>query len=363
MPTLFDPLKLRDIEFPNRIWMSPMCTYSAAAGGRKAGKLTPFHHAHYIARAAGGVGLVVVEATAVSPTGRITPNDLGLWSDDHTAGYADLVDEIHASGAKAGIELSHAGRKASTAQPWHGGAYIDDLHDGWVPEGPSARAFPGSASPAVLTAEEIRMVGARFAEAARRADEAGFDVVEIHAAHGYLLHSFLSPIANDRTDEYGGPFENRVRILLDTVDAVREVWPAGKPLFVRVSSTDWVEENDTDDRESWTVAQTVRLAALLAARGVDLIDASSGGIDIVEIPRNHDYQSSKAAIIRAESGVPTAAVGRIDTAQRALKLVEEDHVDAVFIGRALLRNPSWANDVAVSLGAEPRYLHQYDYVL
>ncbi|MFB7800910.1 NADH:flavin oxidoreductase/NADH oxidase, partial [Isoptericola sp. NPDC056134] len=202
MPTLFDPLKLRDVEFPNRIWMSPMCTYSAVPTGEQAGALTGFHHAHYVARAAGGVGLVMLEATAVSPVGRITPNDLGLWSDKQVGGYANLVAEIHASGAKAGIELSHAGRKASTAQPWHGGAYLDTPHGGWATQGPSALAFPGSPAPYPLTTEEIRGVVRDFVDAATRADDAGFDVLEIHAAHGYLLHSFLSPISNDRHDEY-----------------------------------------------------------------------------------------------------------------------------------------------------------------
>ncbi|MFD4957805.1 NADH:flavin oxidoreductase/NADH oxidase [Microbacterium sp. NPDC058389] len=363
MPSLFDPLKLRDVEIPNRIWMSPMCTYSSAADGDYVGFLTPFHHAHYAARAAGGVGLVVLEATAVTPTGRITPNDLGIWDDEQIPGYALLVAEIHAAGAKAGIEIAHAGRKGSTAAPWHGGAALSPDQNGWTTEAPSPLAFTGSHAPHALSVDEINDIVDSFAAAARRADEAGFDVLELHAAHGYLLHSFLSPVANDRSDEYGGTFENRIRIVLETVQAIRKVWPETKPLFVRVSSTDWIEENEQDHRASWTVDQTVQLASILASHGVDLIDASSGGIDIVDIPHAPDYQSSKAAIIRARSGVPTAAVGRIDTPARAQRLVEEDHVDAVFIGRALLRTASWANDTASVLGAEPRYVHQYAYAL
>lgn len=340
-----------------------MCTYSADADGPSAGVLTPFHYAHYVARAAGGVGLVMVEATAVQAVGRITPHDLGLWNDEQVAGHAQLVAQVHASGAKAGVQLAHAGRKASVAQPWHGGKRVDEAQGGWTPVAPSEIPFRGSVTPEALSVTDVHAVTQAFVAAARRADAAGYDVIELHAAHGYLLHAFLSPIANDRTDEYGGSFENRTRLLMETVDAVRAVWPAEKPVFVRISSTDWVEENPDDDRDSWTLEQSVRLTTLLAEHGVDLIDASSGGIDVVPIPRSHDYQSTNATVIRARSGVPTAAVGRIDVESQAHTLVDGGHVDAVFLGRALLRNPSWANDAAARVGVEPRFLQQYDHAL
>lgn len=343
--------------------MSPMCMYSAAPKGKQAGAVTHFHRAHYAARSAGGVGLVMVEAAAVTARGRITPNDLGLWNDEQVAGYTQLVAEVHAGGAMVGIEIAHAGRKASTSAPWDGDCYLDEEHGGWIPVSPSSLAAACAPLPHRLTIEEIRSVITLFADAAMRAELAGFDVLEIHAAHGYLLHSFLSPVTNDRTDRYGGSFDNRIRILVEVVDAVRSIWPANKPLFVRVSSTDWIEENDHDHRKSWTVSQTVKLARILARHGVDLIDASSGGIDDVEIPGNEAYQTEKAEAIRLQSGVATAAVGRIRSIEQARMLVDHGHVDAVFIGRALLRNPSWANQAAVMSGAQPRYLRQYAYSL
>ena len=217
--------------------------------------------------------------------------------------------------------------------------------------------------PHELTQEEIAGLVAAFADAARRAEAAGFDVVEIHAAHGYLLHSFLSPITNQRTDEYGGSLENRARFVIEIIDAVRAVWPEGKPVFLRVSTTDWVEENPEDNRGSWTLAQTVQLSKWAAEHGVDLIDASSGGLDIVPIPRDKDYQTRNAAVVRAETGALTAAVGRIDSPQLAEELVASGQADAVFLGRPLLSNPSWANDAALVLGASPRFIKQYAYTL
>lgn len=369
MTNVFDPIRIRDVEIPNRVWMSPMCTYTAAPQPGLAGRPNDFHYAHYTARAAGGVGLVLVEATGVVPEGRISPYDLGLWDDDQTEDFARLARGIRENGAVPAIELAHAGRKASVDRPWLGGKFIaagdqaGGENYGWQPVGPSPLAFPGSAVPHELTQEEIAGLVTSFADATRRADEAGFDVVEIHAAHGYLLHSFLSPITNQRTDEYGGSLENRARFVLEIIDAVRAVWPENKPVFMRVSTTDWVEENPEDPRESWTLAQSVQLSKWAAEHGVDLIDASSGGLDIVPIPRDQDYQTSKAAVVRAETGVLTAAVGRIDSPQLAEELVTSGQADAVLLGRPLLRNPSWANDAAVELGASPRFIEQYAYTL
>lgn len=369
MTSLFDPIQLRDLEIGNRLWMSPMCTYSADPSPELAGRPTDFHVAHYGARAAGGVGLAIVEATAVVPEGRISPYDLGLWSEDRVADFARIARALRSGGAVPGIQIAHAGRKASTDRPWTGGGPVAGAGEtgeasyGWTPVGPSPAAFPGLKDPVELSTSDIADVVAAFAATARRADEAGFDVVEIHAAHGYLLHSFLSPLSNHRTDAYGGSLENRSRLVLAVVDAVRAVWPAGKPVLLRVSTTDWVEENDGDDRDSWTVAQTVQLARWAAEHGVDLVDASSGGNDVVSIPRTPDYQVSRAAVVREESGVPVGAVGRVDTPERAQALVADGRADVVLLGRPLLRNPSWANDAAVALGANPRFVEQYAYTL
>jgi 2,4-dienoyl-CoA reductase-like NADH-dependent reductase (Old Yellow Enzyme family) len=363
MPKLFDPIRIRDLEVPNRVWMSPMCTYTAAPQQGLAGRPVDFHYSHYTNRAAGGVGLVMVEATGVLPEGRISPYDLGLWEDGQIDDFTRLAAGIRANGAVAGIQLAHAGRKASVDRPWQGGAPLDESQHGWAPVAPSALAFPGYPVPRELTRAQIAATVAAFADAALRADAAGFDVIEIHAAHGYLLHSFLSPISNQRTDEYGGALQNRARIVLEVIDAVRAVWPVDKPVFLRVSTTDWVQENPRDDRDSWTLEQSVQLATWAAEHGVDLIDASSGGLDVVPIPRDRDYQTRKAAVVRSESGVPTAAVGRIEDPAFAEELVVSGGVDAVFVGRALLRNPSWANDAALELGASPRFIEQYAYTL
>lgn len=357
---LFTPIQIREITIPNRVWMSPMCTYSASTGS---GLPTDFHQAHYAARAAGGVGLVMVEATGVSPVAPISPVDLGLWSHDQIEPFSRVTAAIRAGGAVPAVQLAHAGRKASTDAPWNGGGYVGPETNGWETVGPSPLAFPGLPAPRELTVSEIQEVVQQFAGAAVRADQAGFDVVEIHAAHGYLLHNFLSPISNKRTDSYGGSLENRARIVLEVIDAIRAVWPEEKPVFMRISTTDWVEENPQDDRESWTLSQSRQLALWASERGVDLIDASSGGLDIVPIPHDRDYQTAKAADLHASTGVTVAAVGRIDDAQTAHNLVDSGDVNAVFLGRPLLKDPSWANQAALALGAEPRYVRQYDYVL
>lgn len=363
MSKLFDQLSIREVTIPNRVWMSPMCTYSANPEPGEAGKPTDFHLAHYSSRAAGGAGLVVLEATAVAHVGAISPWDLGLWSNDHIKPHKRLADAIHANGAIAGVQLAHAGRKASTDLPWQGGGYVSPETLGWQPVGPSPVEFPGMPAPEELSVENIHDVIQQFADAAVRADKAGFDVVEIHAAHGYLLHNFLSPISNKRTDAYGGSLENRARIVLEVIDAIRAVWPESKPVFMRISMTDWVEENPADDRKSWTMDQSAQLVKWASERGVDLIDASTGGVDIVPIPHDKDYQTAKATELRARTAVAIAAVGRIDDVATADTLVSSGDVDAVFLGRPLLKNPSWVNQAAEQLGAQPRFIQQYAYVL
>ncbi|MFD7890550.1 NADH:flavin oxidoreductase/NADH oxidase, partial [Streptomyces albidoflavus] len=265
MPSLFDPLTLRSLTLPNRIWMAPMCQYSAPATGPTAGRPTDWHFQHYGARAAGGAGLILLEATAVAPEGRISPWDLGLWNDGQTAALRRITSFLTSQGTVPGIQLAHAGRKASCEAPWRGGKAIAPADGGWQPVGPSPVPFDAdSPVPHELTADEIPGVVRQFAEATRRALEAGFEVVEIHGAHGYLIGEFLSPHSNHRTDEYGGSFENRARFALEVVDAVRAVWPQEKPLFFRISATDWLDEG------GWTADDTVRLAPLLKERGVDL---------------------------------------------------------------------------------------------
>lgn len=363
MANVFDPISLRSVQIPNRFWMSPMCTYSASAEPETAGRPTDFHLGHYAARAAGGVGLVVVEATGVRPEGRISPYDLGLWDDSQVPAFSRLAAGIKAAGAVAGIQLAHAGRKGSLNRPWLGGNPVgtDDL--GWDTVGPSEAAFPGYPAPSALTTGQIGDVVNAFGKAAQRAHEAGFDVAEIHGAHGYLLHSFLSPVSNHRTDEYGGSFANRSRLVLEVIDAVRAVWPADKPVILRVSTTDWILENPEDDRQAWGLDETVELARLAQEHGVDLLDCSSGGNDRVKIPAARDYQTANAAAVRAATTIPVAAVGRIDDAQWANELVSTGQADAIFLGRILLRDASWVNNAAATLEAAPRFIEQYGYAL
>ncbi|MGP5611876.1 NADH:flavin oxidoreductase/NADH oxidase [Brachybacterium alimentarium] len=363
MTTLFSPIRLRDLEIPNRAWMSPMCTYSADPSPSAAGRPTDFHLAHYSARAAGGAGLVMVEATGVAPEGRISPFDLGIWDDAQTPDFARIASAIRAQGAVAGIQLAHAGRKASTGRPWEGGDWLSTEEYGWMPYGASPVAFPGGPVPHEMSREDIAAVVTSFAEAARRALEAGFQVAEVHAAHGYLLHSFLSPISNQRTDEYGGDLAGRARLALEVIDAVRAVWPQDAPVFLRISTTDWVEENPEDSRESWTYEQSAQLTAWAGEHGVDLVDASSGGTDIVPIPHEEDYQTRYAARLRTDTTVPVAAVGRVKNARRAAELLSNGEADAVFVGREMLRDPSWANHASRELGEAPRFLEQYAYAL
>ncbi|MFK8910469.1 NADH:flavin oxidoreductase/NADH oxidase [Streptomyces sp. YS-3] len=353
---LFEPYTLRSLTIPNRVWMAPMCQYSAEAFGPDAGAAHDWHFAHYAARATGGTGLILVEATAVSPEGRISPGDLGIWNDTQAEALGRIARFLKAQGTVPGIQIAHAGRKASTDRPWRGGAPIaPNAEEGWQPLGPSPVPFdPRHTVPTELTTDQIKEIVGQFADAARRARDAGFEVVEIHGAHGYLIGEFLSPHSNKRTDAYGGSFENRTRLALDVTEAVREVWPEELPLFFRVSATDWLEEG------GWTADETVRLAALLKERGVDLLDVSTGGNATgVRIPVGPGYQVPFAARVRHESGLPVATVGLITEPAQAEKILANGEADAVLLGRELLRNPSWARQAARELGGETRVPEQY----
>ncbi|MDO5492277.1 MAG: NADH:flavin oxidoreductase/NADH oxidase [Nesterenkonia sp.] len=362
MPELFSPLRLRALEIPNRLWMSPMCMYSADDAA-EAGRPTDFHLAHYASHAFGGAGLVMVEATAVQARGRISPWDLGLWDDGQIPDFARLAAGIRHGGAVPAVQLAHAGRKASADSPARGGGALTAAQGGWPTVGPSPIPFPGYPVPEQMSVDDITELVDEFAAASRRAREAGFEVVEIHAAHGYLLHSFLSPVANRRTDRWGGDFAGRTRLLKEVVAAVRSTWPDTLPVMLRISSTDWIEEDPTRSEESWTVEDSIRLAAEVCDLGVDLVDVSSGGLVPARISRDRDYQTSKAARLRRESGVPVAGVGRISEPVVASGLVASGDVDAVFVARQLLREISWPNRVAQELGAAPRHIPQYSYAV
>ena len=348
MKHLFSPLTIRNITVRNRIAMSPMCQYSALDGF--AGD---WHLAHYGARAAGGAGLIIAEATAVLPEGRITPGDLGLWSDDHIPGLRRITDFIHSQGAIAGIQLAHAGRKASCAVPWEGGKQLSSDNGGWETIAPSAIPFsPGERAPEMADRICIEKVISGFRDAAVRALKAGFIVAEIHSAHGYLLQEFLSPLSNRRSDEYGGSFENRIRLLLEVTEAVRSVWPADYPLFVRISSTEWTDGG-------WTPEESVRLAPLLQKAGADLIDCSSGGnIHNAKIPAGPGYQVPFAEAVR-KTGIMTGAVGMITDAVQADEIISSGKADLVLMGRELLRNPYFPLQAARAMGTEVDWPRQY----
>ncbi|MFC7342344.1 NADH:flavin oxidoreductase/NADH oxidase [Saccharopolyspora griseoalba] len=348
MSHLFEPIKLRDLTIRNRAWVSPMCQYSATDGVPN-----DWHFVHLGRFATGGAGLVIAEASAVVPEGRISPQDTGLYNDEQVAAWRRINDFIHAQGAATGVQLAHAGRKASTAQPWEGEYAVPESEGGWQPVGPTDEAFGQLATPLALTAEEVAELPEKFAASARRADEAGFDVVELHFAHGYLAHQFYSPLVNTRTDAYGGSFENRVRILLEITDAVRAVWPEGKPLFARLSATDWAEGG-------WTGDDSVRLSRLLAQRGVDLIDSSTGGaIPHADIPVRSGYQVPFARQIKLEAEVPTGAVGLITAPEQAEEIIAAGSADAVLLARELLRDPSWPMHAADKLRADVLWPKQY----
>jgi 2,4-dienoyl-CoA reductase-like NADH-dependent reductase (Old Yellow Enzyme family) len=361
--TLFTPYTLRSLTIPNRVWMAPMCQYSAAPDGEAAGVPTDWHFAHLAARATGGTGLILTEATAVSPEGRISPWDLGIWNDAQVAAFRRITSFVKEQGTVPGIQLAHAGRKASTERTWveRGRPIAPDERYGWRPVAPSAVPFgPASTVPEELSGEQIAERVRQFADAARRALDAGFEVAEIHGAHGYLIHQFLSPHSNRRTDGYGGSFEGRTRFALEVVEAVRAVWPAELPVFFRVSATDWFAENPADDREGWTSEDTVRLAKELQVRGVDLLDVSTGGIaPDAKVEAGPGYQVPYAETVRTETGVPVAAVGLITEPEQAQDILTAGRADAVLLGRELLRDPYWAWHAAARLGGEVRTPAQY----
>jgi len=332
MPSLFDPLAIRSVNFTNRVFVSPMCEYSSSDG-----YANDWHLVHLGSRAVGGAGLVLTEATAVLPEGRISPQDLGIWKDEHIEMLTRIVRFIHEQGSVAGMQLAHAGRKASTRRPWEPPGTVPENEGGWTKVvAPSAIPFTDNyPRPLALTIDGIREVISAFAAAARRACQAGFRVIEIHAAHGYLIHEFLSPLGNQRDDEYGGSFENRTRLCREVVIAVRSVWPKELPLFVRVSATDWADGG-------WDPEQSVRLARVLKSIDVDLIDCSSGGIvPHAKIPAGAGYQVPFAEKIRQETGIMTGAVGLITSPTQAEHIIRTGQADAVLMAREFLRDPYW----------------------
>ena len=348
--SLFSPLTLRGITLANRLAVSPMCEYSSDDGFAN-----DWHLVHLGSRAVGGAGLVFTEATAVLPDGRISPEDLGIWKDEHISMLARIASFIRDHGSIAGMQLAHAGRKASTAVPWKGGKPIGVEDGGWSPVvAPSAIPFAeGYQTPVTLDESGIRSLVSSFAAAARRALDAGFQVIEIHAAHGYLINEFLSPLSNTRTDVYGGSFENRTRFLREIVEAVRAVWPEGLPLFVRISATEWTQGG-------WDIEQSVELARTIAPLGVDLIDCSSGGnVPKVRVPLSPGYQVPLAERVRQDSGVPTGAVGLITSARQADEIVRSGKADLVFLAREELRDPYFPLRAAKELGAHIAWPKQY----
>ncbi len=349
MSRLFEPLTIREITFRNRIWVAPMCQYSSAAG-----MPTDWHLVHLGSRAVGGTGLVVAEATAVTPEGRISPHDLGIWSDAHVAAFKPITRFIKEQGAIAGIQIAHAGRKASTAAPWDGGKQVEPAQGGWEPLAPSALRFaPTYPLPRPMTSADIQQATSDFAVAAQRSVMAGFEVIEIHAAHGYLLHEFLSPLSNQRTDEFGGSLENRMRFPLAVARCVRETVPDHLPVFVRISATDWVENG-------WDLAQSVEFCAALKKLGIDLIDISTGGnVPDSTIPVAPGYQVPFAAEIRHTAAIATAAVGLITAPDQAEAILAAGQADAIFIAREFLRDPYFVFRAAKELGGHADVPKQY----
>jgi 2,4-dienoyl-CoA reductase-like NADH-dependent reductase (Old Yellow Enzyme family) len=347
---LFSPLQIRDVHLRNRIGVSPMCEYSSVDGFAN-----DWHLVHLGSRAVGGAAMVMTEASAVLAEGRISPQDLGIWTDDHIPLLARIFRFIEEQGAVPAMQLAHAGRKASTAAPWNGGGALDEGEQGWRPIfGPSAIPFSAkSPTPEPLDVAGIARVVRAFGEAAKRAREAGAKIVEIHAAHGYLLHEFLSPLSNTRSDCYGGSFENRTRFLREVVQAIRESWPAGLPLFVRISATDWVEGG-------WSAEDSVGLAKELQPMGVDLMDCSSGGVvGNVSIPVGPGYQVPLAEQVRKEGGIQTAAVGMITAPEQADSIVRTGQADMVFLAREFLRDPYWPLKAADELRQNGPWPKQY----
>lgn len=350
MVKLFEPLQIKSIELKNRIVVSPMCEYSSVDGFSN-----DWHLVHLGSRAVGGAALIIAEATAVSPEGRITPDDLGIWKDEHIEGLKRITQFIESQGSVPGIQLAHAGRKGSNSSPWKGGRMLSVHEGGWETVAPSAVRFKeGERPPLALDKYGIKKVITDFKAAAVRALQAGFKVIEIHAAHGYLLHQFFSPFSNKRKDEYGGSFDNRVRILVEVVDAISEVWPKGLALFVRISASDWVEGG-------WTLDESVALSKMLQSKGVDLIDCSSGG----NVPNpgiiktGPGYQVHFAETIKRETGILTAAVGLITTAEQAEEILVSGKADVIIMARQFLRDPYFPLHAAKALGADVQWPVQY----
>jgi len=351
MADLFDAFVTRDVRLKNRIVVSPMCEYSSEDGFAN-----DWHVVHLGSRAVGGAGLIFTEAIAVSAEGRISPGDLGIYHAEHIEQLARIVRFGEAQGAVYGTQLAHAGRKASNAAPWLGGEGLTEAEGGWRPiYAPTANPFSStSVVPEALDAAGIARIVHAFAAGAKRSEAAGFRAIELHAAHGYLMHEFLSPLVNDRTDAYGGTFENRIRFTLEVVDAVRAVWPERLPLFVRLSATDWMEGG-------WNIEQSVALSRILKTHGVDVIDASSGGaVPGAKIPVAPGYQVRFAEQIRREAGIATAAVGMITQATHAREILKSEQADLIFIARELLRDPYWPLHAALELGIELPWPNQYD---
>ncbi|MGQ2983501.1 NADH:flavin oxidoreductase/NADH oxidase [Flavobacterium sp.] len=349
--SLFSLLQIKSIILKNRIVISPMCQYSAEDGFAN-----DWHLVHLGARAIGGAGLVIQEATAVSPEGRISPCDLGIWSDEHIEKYKQITAFILSQNAFPGIQLAHAGRKASISTPWQGNRKLTHDEGGWTTVAPSAIPYHDNEAmlPLEMTREDIKRVVGDFREAARRAREAGYKVLEIHGAHGYLQHQFLSPLINHRTDEYGGSFENRIRFMLETIDAVRLEWPGDLPLFVRLSGTDWAEGG-------WNEDETVALAKILKENGVDIIDCSSGGaVSYQKIPVGPNYQVPIAERVKKEAHICTGAVGLITEAQQAEDIIKDGKADLVFFAREALRDPNIALTFAHDLHADVIWPKQYE---
>ncbi len=351
MSALFSPLFIRSIQLKNRIVVSPMCQYSSEDGFS-----TDWHLVHLGSRAVGGAGLIITEATAVSPEGRISPDDLGIWKDEHVSGLKRITQFIQQNGSIAGIQLAHAGRKASHRRPWEGGSAIFPTEgNGWQTVAPSAIPFTDEEpEPLSLTTEGLEKVRADFVSATQRSLAAGFQVIELHAAHGYLLHQFLSPLSNQRTDEYGGSFENRIRLLLEIIERVQTVWPQDLPLFVRISATEWTEGG-------WTIDDSVRLAGILKNKGVDVIDCSTGGnVARAKIPVGPSYQVEFAERIKQETGITTAAVGLITTAEQADAILTNGQADLILFAREFLRDPYFPLHAAHALGDDVQWPVQYE---
>ena len=349
MANLFDQLQIRGVTLPNRIVVSPMCQYSSVDG-----LADDWHFVHLASRAVGGAGVVFTEAAAVVPEGRITPQDLGIWSEAHIPTLSRIAHFVRGQGSIPAMQIAHAGRKASTSRPWEGGVGISTESGGWTPVAPSAVKFSETyPEPRELSIEEIHCLAGSFVAAAERALAAGFRILEIHSAHGYLLHEFLSPLSNLRTDIYGGSFDNRTRFLRETVAAVRKKWPADLPLFVRISSTDWVDGG-------WDIDQSVELARALKPLEVDLVDCSSGGnVATAKIPLGPGYQAPFAERIRRETGIMTGAVGLITSPVQAEHVIHSGQADLVFLAREMLRDPYWPLRAARELGVATPYPVQY----